>query len=146
MSIHADSSGAPGASLRTLSNSGPLGETYRSHDVLGDGIDLEPNTKYFVVIEGDSGNTGDSVSRTSADDEDTGGMSGWSIANERRWRSAGGSAWTTHNIDVLQIAIHGYAKATTLQTAVVNGKTLTLTFNEFLSSTRTSSRRRAPSP
>ncbi|MCY4510227.1 MAG: hypothetical protein OXG35_25190, partial [Acidobacteria bacterium] len=105
VSIHAASGGNPGASLGSLTkgigSSGTLQFTTA-------GIDLDAETTYFVLIAGDAGNSGDTVSRTPSKAEDTGGASGWSIADDRRWRSAGSSsAWTTHSTDVLQIAIHG---------------------------------------
>ena len=110
--IHAaTSTGNPGSSVGSLtkSSSGTSGTVQFTTA----GIALDAGTKYFVVIVGDSGNDSggaDSVARTTSTAEDTGGAMGWSIADDRRWRSARVGSWTTHSANVLQIAVHGIAK------------------------------------
>ena len=67
------------------------------------GIALMKETTYTVVfiLHG--------ISVTTADGEDSGGESDWSIANDLRWSIDGGSSWTDHSRSLaLQIVIKGY--------------------------------------
>ncbi|MCY4506835.1 MAG: SwmB domain-containing protein, partial [Acidobacteria bacterium] len=103
--IYTVASGDPATSLGSLTKSSA--GTSGTLQFTTAGIELDASTTYFVVIEGDADNAGDTVGKTASQAEDSGGATGWSIANDRRWRSAGSSSWTTHGADVLQIAIHG---------------------------------------
>ena len=55
------------------------------------GIALMKETTYTVVF------TGHGISSTTADGEDSGGESDWSIANLLRWSIDGGNTWTDHS-------------------------------------------------
>ena len=108
VSIHSNSSGAPGASLGTLSNPASL-ETGVVHAFTTRGIALAASTTYFVVID----RVGASsplltVSHTASDAQDPGRASGWSIGNdslERAWNSSG--SWTSEG-QPLKIRVKGY--------------------------------------
>ena len=109
VAVHASSSGAPGASLGTLSAPGTLanGTNTFTHD----GLDLDPTTTYFVVIDTTTqgGFAGSRIRATTSDDEE--GATGWSISNAghfRDWDSTG--AWTAGSTDAYKIGVNGVAK------------------------------------
>ena len=88
VSIHSNSSGAPGASLGTLSNPASL-STDGVHAFTTRGIALAASTTYFVVIDrvsGDINNTILSINNTASNAEDPGKASGWSIGNGSLYR------------------------------------------------------------
>ncbi len=114
VSIHSDSSGAPGARLgdvlthpnsllhgrvNTAAFTAPVG-----------GISLDSGTKYWVVIDTTTGhnNTSLRLTATSSDDEDSGGATGWSIADNSRQRSWNHTTWAISNSSG-RIEIHGIA-------------------------------------
>ena len=110
VSIHSNSSGAPGASLGTLSNPASL-STDGVHAFTTRGIALAASTTYFVVIDrvsGDINNTILSINNTASNAEDPGKASGWSIGDGslyRDWDSSG--SWTSFN-DSKKIRVKGY--------------------------------------
>ncbi|MCY3699875.1 MAG: tandem-95 repeat protein, partial [Gemmatimonadetes bacterium] len=80
----------------------------------GAGIDLAPNTTYRVVFDVTVADTLGFVAVTGSDGEDSGGATGWSIADDGCNRNSSHNAdghWSTNN-DVLKLAIKGYAKTT----------------------------------
>ena len=98
VSIHSDSSGAPGASLGTLSNPTSLASE-GVYAFTTRGIALAAATTYFVVIDSVGPFVGSnpllSVNNTNSDAEDSGRASGWRIGNGslyRDWDSSG--SWT----------------------------------------------------
>ena len=126
VSIHSDSSSAPGTSLGTLTNPQSLPAT----SVLGraqftadaQGITLQPNTTYWIVWDVTAR---DSVSGhvgvTTSTAEDAGASAGWSIGNAGRTRTGDTAAWqaidkTADNPTptelVLRVAVHGHANET----------------------------------
>ena len=109
VSVHSNSSGAPGASLGTLSNPASLSRD-GVYAFTTRGIALAAATTYFVVIERVSaiGSSQLSVRNTTSDAQDPGRASGWSIGDGslyRDWDSSG--SWTSFN-DSRQIRVKGY--------------------------------------
>ena len=86
------------------------------------GTTLAASTTYYVVIS--TTGSGINLSRTNATAEDTGGVSGWSIADDRRFAQAG--AWNT-TTSPIRMRVNGSAGATT-STAIWSA---TLTVAEF---------------
>ena len=108
ISIHAsNSSDRPDASLGTLGYGTVSGQTV-TYTAPGNGIALDAETTYFVVIDV-SGSSTTYINLTSSDAEDAGASDGWSLADGQLWRSSGSSGtWSTFN-DTWQIAIQGTA-------------------------------------
>ena len=133
VSIHQDAPGSPGTKLGTLENPTSLptttGLVQFTH---ADGIDLAPSTPYWVVIDVTGGASDDTTAqKTSASAEDTGRAAGWSIKDRHFWRVAGTSPWTIETANHLQLAVHGYAKPTSLvsNTGQPNASSSLLTFD-----------------
>ena len=110
VSIHSNSSGAPGASLGTLSNPASLATGMVHAFTHTRGIALAASTTYFVVIDRVGANPGPllSINNTASDAQDPGRASGWSIGNgslERAWNSSG--SWTSFD-DSKKIRVKGY--------------------------------------
>ncbi len=123
--IYSDSSNLPGSSVGTLTNpaSLPTSDALVQYTHTA-GIDLEPNTTYWLVVDADtttgwatSPAAGDYVNArfraTTSTSDDAGAAAGWSIAATRyvfRDRTSTG-AWITTSSRRLGIAIYGYAKS-----------------------------------
>ena len=86
-----DGSGNPGDSIFTLSNPASV-ETGIVRFTAPADTRLEPNTKYWVHL-GYGGSTRPRWGKTNADGEDPGAYSGWSIANDRRYRTSSSGTW-----------------------------------------------------
>ena len=94
--IRSDSGGNPGTVLATLTD--PPSQTglsvQHTFTVPGQGLDLDPNTQYWVVLDNTATSPGDNqISNTTSDNEDAGAASGWSINNGskyRNWNTNGG--------------------------------------------------------
>ena len=114
VSIYSESSGDPGTVVHTLTT--PV-TTFTAPS----GTTLAAGTTYYVVISTTS--SGINLSRTNATAEDTGGASGWSIADDRRL--FGGGNWVNTSSPI-RMRING-ATATT-STAIWSA---TLTVAEF---------------
>ena len=116
--IAEDSGGRPGASLGTLSGSPTLTNTPTAYafTATGDGIDLEPDTTYWVVVDADLGgatNTGTRVAAIDADGEDSDGAAGWSMANNLFYRAQSQTSvsdWKAHTSSSLALRVNGYEK------------------------------------
>ncbi|MDE0320713.1 MAG: hypothetical protein OXI97_12630 [Acidimicrobiaceae bacterium] len=113
VSVHADSSGQPGASLGTLT--GPPVEPSNGVSTVAftsDGIDLNANTTYFLMIDMAASYSTSGLVSTDSDGEDAGALPGWSIANggrKRVWNSTG--QWgSTNNLETLRVALGGTVK------------------------------------
>ena len=78
----------------------------------GGGIDLEPGTTYFVVMDVTASPSGNDakVGATSTDGEDADGAAGWGIADDSLNRSFSSTGAWTRDLTSLQISVHGYAK------------------------------------
>ena len=99
VSVHSNSSGAPGASLGTLSNPASLSRD-GVYAFTTRGIALAASTTYFVVIDRVGAISGIqlNINDTASDAQDPGRASGWSIDNGslyRDWDSSG--SWTNNN-------------------------------------------------
>ena len=137
VSVHAStSSGNPGDSLATLTLQGslPSSAALVEFNAAGGGIDLNPGTTYFVVVDVTAGGTNDgTLERTAASAEDPGGAEGWSIANERFFRADDATTWNSTTNNFLKIAVRGNTTgAPKLTDAAVTNKTLTLTYDAQL--------------
>ena len=137
VSIHSDSSNAPGTSLGTLTQQGSLPSTTGPvrFNASGDGIDLAANTRYWLVFDVSTDNASAEVRITGSDAEDSGGAAGWSIADTLIWRTLTVTDWAAPNAHAssMALAIHGHAKprkpALAWHKAEVNGATVTLYFD-----------------
>ena len=90
VSIYSESSGDPGTVVHTLTTPASISAAVTTFTAPS-GATLAASTTYYVVISTTS--SGISLSRTDATAEDTGGVSGWSIADSRRF--FGLSGWNT---------------------------------------------------
>ena len=81
----------------------------------GSGIDLNASTTYYLVLVTTAAGTGGtSVSTTNSDSEDSGGASGWSIANSLLAKShTSGSSWTSPGNDSWKFQVLGTIKTST---------------------------------
>ena len=134
----------PDTSLGTLTNPNQLSTTedsevtFTAPSTAPSGIDLNANTKYWVVLDVSSGDANQRAGRTRAHGEDAGTVPGWSMGNSSLQRNSTYTNWaTTNNGPSLRIAVHGYAKAPTVSRAVVSETRLMLTFSEPLDSDAT---------
>ncbi|MDE0230522.1 MAG: SwmB domain-containing protein [Spirochaetaceae bacterium] len=143
VSLYSTSSGAPGTSLQVLTNPASFTSDGLNTFTAAADTTLDANTTYALVVENTRTTeraTPDLIlSGTTSDSEDTDAATGWSIANAANARNTNDAAWQVRpDSAMLMIAIKGSAKDTTaptLQTATVNGSTLTLTFDEALDTT-----------
>ena len=112
VSIRRDSSGSPGTILGTLTNPASLPSSFANvrYTAPAGGIDLDANTKYWLVIDVTVGWNPTQVSLTNSDAEDTGAAAGWSIANTFLDRLFSANTWSSPDPQSLQIAIHGFAR------------------------------------
>ena len=131
VSIYSESSGDPGTLVHTLTTPGSLSDPVTTFTAPS-GATLAASTTYYVVASTTS--TLFLLSRTEATAEDTGGASGWSIADDRRF-SRNLVTWTTATVPI-RMRINGAAGAAastdaTLSDLVLNDGTndLTLTPN-----------------
>ena len=137
VSIHADDPseqppvGRPAtASLATLTNPATLLTSLAPVQFTTDGIDLNPDTKYWLVLDVDSGGSAQTVGFVGADGEDAGSEPGWSIWDNTVLRDNGSSRWSAGPLTAsLRMAVHGHPKAPTVSSAVADGTRLVLTFN-----------------
>ena len=126
VSIRGDNAGLPGdTALYTLTTSTAITSSFQLITfTTSDEVILQPNTKYWLYVSGTGGTA--SVQETASDDEDTESQAGWSIADDRLFRTNGG-AWTTATANnSLRMKILGHAITPTLvsnlgQTAASTG-------------------------
>ena len=109
VSVHSNSSGAPGASLGTLSNPASLSRD-GVYAFTTRGIALAASTTYFVVIDRVSAISGAqlNINDTDSDAQDSGKAPGWSIGDGslyRAWNSSG--SWTSEGASK-KIRVKGY--------------------------------------
>ncbi len=138
LAIHGGTTTAPNAtSIGTLSGGTSLSSTLtlQTFTAPGTGINLDASTTYWVVmnVTGSSNNTA-TVGVVGTDNEDTGGAAGWSIADDRRWRSWQATAWDGANRPAeFRLAVKGYLKVKAdLESAEIIGTKLVLTFDQNL--------------
>ena len=126
VSIRGDNAGLPGdTALYTLTTSTAITSSYQLLTfTTSDEVILQPNTKYWLYVSATGGTA--SVQETASDDEDTESQAGWSIADDRLFRTNGG-AWATATANnSLRMKILGHAITPTLvsnlgQTAASTG-------------------------
>ena len=111
VSIYSESSGDPGTLVHTLTTPASIATPVTTFTAPS-GTTLAANTTYYVVIS--TTGSGINLSRTNAAAEDTGGASGWSIADDRRF--IGGGTWVTTSSPI-RMRVNG-AAATTTTTAI----------------------------
>ncbi len=106
--IHSDSSGAPGAQVDALINPAyQATSTDRNFNFPG-GFRLAANTTYWLVLDSDGTAQGtNSLRLTASLSEDAGGASGFSIADNSRWRLASSTGGWGSNSSSLKIRING---------------------------------------
>ena len=123
VTIRSDSGGSPGTVLATLTD--PPSRTFTAESLTftapGQGLDLDPNTQYWLVVDITGNIPGNNrFGATTSDAEDAGAASGWSIhnvAHHRTWNSNGG--WGTFQ-NARLIAINGVPKTTPPECATAN--------------------------
>ncbi len=105
----AGADGFPDSSLGTLTNPTTLTHEVNTFTASGDGIDLDADTTYFVVLETTSaGDRGPQVRFTASDSEDSGGATGWSIADRGVNKGSSGN-WANNGVDInIKMAVHGH--------------------------------------
>ena len=109
VSIRGDNAGLPGdTALYTLTTSTAITSSFQLITfTTSDEVILQPNTKYWLYVSATGGTA--SVQETASDDEDTESQAGWSIADDRLFRTNGG-AWTTATANnSLRMKILGHA-------------------------------------
>ena len=99
VSIYSEASGDPNSQVYALSNPATITGGTREFRAPA-GATLDASTTYFVVISTSSSTI--AIRRTASDNEDTGGATGWSIANDRRFGS--GTNWSA-TADALKIRV-----------------------------------------
>ena len=111
VSIWTEVSGSPGSSVNSLTSPSSLTASV-VNSYTTSGIDLTASTTYFVHV--DSSSTDNNFLRnTTSDNEDSGGQSGWSIADGSVYRGLNDTgAWIPYARSK-KILIKGYAKANT---------------------------------
>ncbi|MCY4560005.1 MAG: SwmB domain-containing protein, partial [Chloroflexi bacterium] len=131
-----------GGLKRTFTNPASLAVGLNQHSAPGNGIELAANTTYHLVLNATAGLTTPTLTVTTSDAEDGGGLAGWSIANTMGVRSWNTTAWNV-NSKILKIAIHGAALTTVPapqpQSASVAGTKLKIVFDKALDETATES-------
>ena len=137
VSIYSESSDDPGTVVHTLTTPASISAAVTTFTAPS-GTTLAAGTTYYVVISTTS--SGISLSRTEATAEDTGGASGWSIADSRHF--FGRSGWNT-TTNPLRMRVNGAAGAAastdaTLSSLVLNDGTNDLTLTPNFASGTTS--------
>ena len=137
VSIYSESSDDPGTVVHTLTTPASISAAVTTFTAPS-GTTLAAGTTYYVVISTTS--SGISLSRTEATAEDTGGASGWSIADSRHF--FGRSGWNT-TTNPLRMRVNGAAGAAastdaTLSSLVLNDGTNDLTLTPTFASGTTS--------
>ena len=107
VSIYSESSGDPGTVVHTLTTPASISAAVTTFTAPS-GATLAASTTYYVVIS--TTGSGISLGRTNAAAEDTGGVSGWSIADSRRF--FGGSGWNT-TTNPIRMRVNGDAATST---------------------------------
>ena len=109
VALHQDSSGVPGTSLGTLTTTTTLTSTFNlvQFDASGTGISLTAGTTYWVVIDVSTSSSSTVLRRTTSTDEDSGGATGWSIANTFRWHLSNSAGWGNTDSNPIHIRVNG---------------------------------------
>ena len=128
-SIHAASGGSPGSSLGTLTNPASFPASTSDQTLTftsSAGIDLEGSATYFLVIDMSVSRGSSSLDYTVSDNEDSGGLPGWSISHnylDRPVASTGG--WGNAPNESLQISLDGVSKPRPPRVSILGGGAVT---------------------
>ncbi len=113
VSIHSNAGGSPGGNLGTLTNpsGGLVHDEVNRFTASGQGVDLDADTTYFVVVDVSSpGNRSVGTATTSSDTDDADTAGEGNIGDGSLYRAYGDTnSWTTSDAP-LMVAIYGYAK------------------------------------
>ena len=113
VSIYSESSDDPGTLVHTLTTPASISTPVTTFTAPS-GTTLAAGTTYYVVISTTS--SGINLSRTNATAEDTGGASGWSIADDRRL--FGGGNWVNTSSPI-RMRVNGAAASTDIWSATL---------------------------
>ena len=111
-SIYTESGESPGSSLGTLTNpaSFPVSSSDQTLTFTSTGIDLAANTTYFLVLDMNTTTVGTALRVTGSDNEDSGHLAGWSIADDSLGRTSSTTAWLSPVQQSLKISLGGVSK------------------------------------
>ena len=125
VSIYSESSGDPGTVVHTLTTPASISTPVTTFTAPS-GTTLAAGTTYYVVIS----TTGSEITlgRTNATAEDTGGASGWSIADDRRF--FGGGNWVT-TTSPIRMRVNGAAASTDIWSATLTVAEFTIEPNTY---------------
>ena len=125
VSIYSESSDDPGTVVHTLTTPASISAAVTTFTAPS-GTTLAAGTTYYVVISTTS--SGINLSRTNATAEDTGGASGWSIADDRRF--IGGGTWVTTSSPI-RMRVNGAAASTDIWSATLTVAEFTIEPNTY---------------
>ena len=125
VSIYSESSGDPGTVVHTLTTPASISTPVTTFTAPS-GTTLAAGTTYYVVISTTS--SGINLSRTNATAEDTGGASGWSIADDRRL--FGGGNWVNTSSSI-RMRVNGAAASTDIWSATLTVAEFTIEPNTY---------------
>ena len=125
VSIYSESSDDPGTVVHTLTTPASISAAVTTFTAPS-GTTLAAGTTYYVVISTTS--SGINLSRTNATAEDTGGASGWSIADDRRF--FGGGNWVTTSSPI-RMRVNGAAASTDIWSATLTVAEFTIEPNTY---------------
>ena len=125
VSIYSESSGDPGTVVHTLTTPASISTPVTTFTAPS-GTTLAANTTYYVVIS--TTGSGINLSRTNAAAEDTGGASGWSIADDRRL--FGGGNWVNTSSPI-RMRVNGAAASTDIWSATLTVAEFTIEPNTY---------------
>ena len=112
-SIYTESGGSPGNSLGTLTNPASFPASTLDQTLTftsSAGIDLAANTEYFLVLDMNTTTVGTALRVTGSDNEDSGHLAGWSIADDSLGRTSSTTAWLSPVQQSLKISLGGVSK------------------------------------
>ena len=109
MYIGSKKNGSLGSSLGELTHPTSPSNRLNTFTPSGDGINLQPNTTYWVFIDTTTvGVAGTANAReTNSDAEDSGGATGWSIGDDVLWKGQTNPSWSTATAHSGLLEIHG---------------------------------------
>ena len=125
VSIYSESSDDPGTVVHTLTTPASISTPVTTFTAPS-GTTLAAGTTYYVVISTTS--SGINLSRTNATAEDTGGASGWSIADDRRF--FGGGNWVNTSSPI-RMRVNGAAASTDIWSATLTVAEFTIEPNTY---------------
>ena len=136
-SIASDGGSGPGSTVTggALTEPSSLTTGINNSFTSTNGVDLDPSTTYYIVIDMGAEHTA-TLSSTTDDTEDANPAAGWSIEDGSYTRMVSNTAWNSLGTHNLKIRVNGYAKVVpVLSSAKVNGTSLVLTFDSNLDTT-----------